>query len=352
MDHMRTIKTHDHFTHNQSPQGQFPHVRSRRLRQSRWMREMVQENWLSPRDLIWPVYVRENNMDPIIPSLPGVLRHTLAELPALAEKACALGISALVLFPCVPSEKKSPDGDEAFNTDNLICRAFRALSGFRTDIGLIADVALDPYTTHGHDGVLRHDLLMGAQVDNDRTIALLQKQAVILAQAGVPIIAPSDMMDGRVGSIRKGLDMAGFQDVSIMTYGAKYASNFYAPFREAVGSTLVGIDKLTYQLPCGNKDEALRDVALDIAEGADALIVKPGLPYLDILSALKEQFKMPTFAWHVSGEYAMLRAAAEKGWIDFEPCLMESLLCFKRAGATGIFTYGAPIAAQILKNRS
>ncbi|MDC0344566.1 porphobilinogen synthase [Alphaproteobacteria bacterium] len=328
--------------------GQFPQVRLRRPRQFSWSREMMQENWLSPRDLIWPLFVRDPHVPKTIDSLPGVPRYTIDELPAVAEKACQLGISALAIFPCVGPENKSPLADEAYKDDSLICQAFQKLRSYQGDLGLIADVALDPYTTHGHDGVLTEK---GDEIDNDRSIDALAKQAVVLAQAGAQVVAPSDMMDGRIGHIRQALDQAGFQDVMIMTYGAKYSSHFYAPYRDAVGSGtfLKGANKLTYQLCPANKKEALREVAMDLAEGADFVIVKPGMIHLDVIAAVKETFHVPTFAWHVSAEYAMLKAAAEKGWIDFESCLMESLLCFKRAGADGILTYGAPLAAEIMQ---
>jgi porphobilinogen synthase len=277
--------------------------------------------------------------------MPGVERLTVDEAVRDAERAAALGIPALALFPYTDPSLRDPDGSEALNEDNLVCRTVQAIKRAVPGIGIVTDVALDPYTSHGHDG-----LLSGTTILNDETVEVLARQAVIQAQAGADIIAPSDMMDGRVAAIRAALDAAGFQDVQIMAYAAKYASAFYGPFRDAIGTsaTLVG-DKRTYQMDPANSDEALREVALDLEEGADMVMVKPGLPYLDIVRRVKDTFAVPTFAYQVSGEYAMIEAAARNGWLDGERAMMESLLAFKRAGADGILTYFAPRVAERLK---
>jgi porphobilinogen synthase len=327
--------------------GQFPNTRLRRNRRTAWSRRLVAEHRLSVDDLIWPVFVHEGQgKRSAIASMPGVDRLSVDLLAQAAGDACKLGIPAIALFPATDLAKKTADGDEALNAENLVCRGVRAIKLACPEIGVMCDVALDPYTTHGHDGLLRE-----GQIVNDETVAVLCKQAVNQAQAGCDIIAPSDMMDGRVGAIRRALDEAGFDDVQILAYAAKYASAFYGPFRDAVGSAknLAGGDKKTYQMDPANGDEALREVALDIAEGADMVMVKPGMPYLDIVRSVKDTFGLPTFAYQVSGEYAMLCAAAEKGWLDRERVMLESLLAFKRAGADGVLTYFALDAAKRLK---
>ncbi len=324
-----------------------PHHRPRRLRHQPWLRKMVAEAHLSVNDLILPVFVQEGQgIRTPIASMPGVARLSLDLLVQQAEQAFALGIPALALFPVTPLDRKTADGDEAFNPDNLACRAIRALKQAVPGLGLICDVALDPYTSHGQDGLVRDGYVV-----NDETVTVLCQQAVVQAQAGCDIIAPSDMMDGRVGAIRTALDAAGFTHVAIMSYAAKYASAFYGPFRDAVGSAsnLGTADKKTYQMNPANAEEALREVSLDLAEGADMVMVKPGMPYLDIVTRVKQNFGVPTFAYQVSGEYAMLMAASNNGWLDHDKCILESLLAFKRAGADGILTYFALTAAQLLK---
>jgi porphobilinogen synthase len=322
-------------------------VRMRRNRQHEWARRMVREHRLSTDDLIWPLFVMDgDNKRTAVPSMPGVERLSVDQCVREAERAAKLTIPCLALFPYTDPSLRDDAGSEALNPDNLVCRAIRAIKKEVPEIGILCDVALDPFTSHGHDGLLRDGVIL-----NDETVAVLVRQALVQAQAGCDIIAPSDMMDGRVAAIRQGLDAANFLDVSIMAYAAKYASAFYGPFRDAVGSakTLTG-DKRTYQMDPGNSDEALREVALDIEEGADMIMVKPGLPYLDIVQRVKETFGMPTFAYQVSGEYAMIMAAAENGWLDGERAMMESLIAFKRAGADGVLTYFAPRVAEKLKS--
>ncbi len=318
--------------------GSYPQIRLRRLRSKGWLREMVQEHHVRASDLVWPVFITEgeNNRE-MIAAMPGVERLSIDILIQQIRKAFDLGIPAFALFPVVAPEKKTMDGREALNPGNLICRAITAIKKAVPEAGLITDVALDPYTTHGHDGVIDQDKIL-----NDETVEILCKQSLIQSQAGADIIAPSDMMDGRVGQIRRTLDQNGFTDTAILSYAAKYASCFYGPFRDAVGSSgfLKG-DKKTYQMNPANADEALREVALDIAEGADMVMVKPGLPYLDIIRSIKDRFNIPVFAYQVSGEYAMMRAAAAQGWLDYDQSLGETLIAFKRAGCTGILTYGA-----------
>lgn len=330
------------------PASSYPTTRLRRNRKADWARRLVAETALSPSDLVWPLFVIEgkNQRQPIA-SLPGVDRMSIDLIVEAARQAEDLGLPAIALFPNTDPKRLSDDGREALNEDNLVCRAARAVKEAGLNIGLILDVALDPYTSHGHDGILRH----GA-IDNDATLEVLAKQAVVQAKAGADVIAPSDMMDGRVGAIRQALDGNGHKDTQILSYAAKYASGFYGPFRDAVGSgdRLTG-DKRSYQMDPGNSDEALREVALDIAEGADMVMVKPGLAYLDIVHRVAEAFDVPTLAYQVSGEYAMIEAAAANDWIDRETVMMESLLAFKRAGATAIFTYYAPKAAEILAAR-
>ena len=323
----------------------YPQTRLRRLRSESWSRDLVRENILTPKDLIWPIFINDGNSDEDIPSMPGVKRLCLDSLVTSVSRAKKLGIPVVALFPATPSKLKSPDGEESFNPDNLMCRAVKAIKQEVSDIGVLGDVALDPYTDHGHDGVIRD-----GDVANDETIEVLIKQALNQAEAGFDIIAPSDMMDGRVGEIRQALDENGFERVQIMAYSAKYASGFYGPFRDAVGSSgsLGKKGKHTYQMDPANGNEALREVELDIAEGADSVMVKPGLAYLDIVYRVKETFKMPTFVYQVSGEYAMIKAAAQNGWLDEKRCLLESLIAFKRAGADGILSYFAPMAAESL----
>jgi porphobilinogen synthase len=328
--------------------GRFPAVRMRRNRRSPWSRRLVAENVLTPADLIWPMFVAEGRgkREPV-PSMPGVDRLSVDLAVEAAHEAAGLGIPVIALFPYTDPKLRTDDGREALNPDNLVCRATRAIRKANLDLGVLLDVALDPYTSHGHDG-----LMEGGEIVNDATLEVLVRQALVQAEAGCDIIAPSDMMDGRVGAIRAGLEAAGHKDVQIMAYAAKYASAFYGPFRDAVGSsaTLIG-DKRTYQMDPANSDEALREVALDIAEGADMVMVKPGMPYLDIVRRVKDAFGMPTFAYQVSGEYSMLTAAAQNGWLDGDKVMLESLTAFKRAGADGILTYFAPMAAKLLKKR-
>jgi porphobilinogen synthase len=321
-------------------------VRMRRNRRSEWTRRMVREHVLTTDDLVWPLFVMdgEKARSPV-PSMPGVERLSVDQAVREAERAAKLTIPCIALFPYTDPKLRDETGSAALNPDNLVCRATRAIKKEVPEIGILCDVALDPFTSHGHDGLLRDGVIL-----NDETVAVLVKQALVQAQAGCDIIAPSDMMDGRVAAIRKALDADNFTDVSIMAYAAKYASAFYGPFRDAVGSakTLTG-DKRTYQMDPGNSDEALREVKLDIEEGADMIMVKPGLPYLDICRRVKDTFGMPTFAYQVSGEYAMIMAAAQNGWLDGERAMMESLIAFKRAGCDGVLTYFAPRAAEKLK---
>lgn len=327
--------------------GSFPATRMRRNRRTDWSRRLVAENSLSVNDLIWPVFVQDGtNQRTEISSMPAVERLSVDLLTEAVAEAAELGIPAIAIFPATDPKLKTADAAEAWNPDNLMCQAVRAIKSAGIDIGLVCDVALDPYTSHGQDGLIEDNYVV-----NDPSLAALCKQAINQAQAGCDIIAPSDMMDGRIGTIRTALDGAGFQDVQIMSYAAKYASAFYGPFRDAVGSSsnLGQGDKRTYQMNPANSDEALREVALDIAEGADMVMVKPGMPYLDIVQRVKAEFGMPTYAYQVSGEYAMLNAAAANGWLDREAVMMESLLAFKRAGADGILTYFAVEVARLLK---
>ncbi len=322
--------------------------RPRRNRKAEWSRRLVRENVLTANDLIWPIFIVEgtSGRQPV-GSMPGVERLTIGEAVREAERAASLNIPAIALFPYTDPALRDPTGSESLNGRNLVCRAVREIKKAVPELGIICDVALDPYTSHGHDGIMD-----GQRILNDETVALLARQAVLQAEAGADIIAPSDMMDGRVGAIRAALDETGFQDVQIMAYAAKYASAFYGPFRDAIGTsaTLVG-DKRTYQMDPANANEAIREVLLDLEEGADMIMVKPGLPYLDIVHRVKETFAVPTFAYQVSGEYAMIKAAAANGWIDGERAMMESLLAFKRAGADGILTYFAPQVAEKLKTQ-
>jgi porphobilinogen synthase len=326
----------------------FPITRLRRNRRDVWSRRLVAETRLAAADLIWPVFVMEgrNRREPV-PSMPGVERLSIDRLLPSLEEAGALGIPAVALFPVTSPELKTSDGVEATNPDNLMCRAVRAIKAALPDLGVVCDVALDPYTTHGQDGLVDDD----GYVVNDATLAVLARQALVQAEAGCDVVAPSDMMDGRVGVIRKTLDEAGLEHTRIMSYAAKYASGFYGPFRDAVGSSgaLGKRGKETYQLDPANTDEALCEVALDLAEGADMIMVKPGMPYLDVIRRVKDAFGVPTFAYQVSGEYAMIQAAALNGWLDGERVMNEALLGFKRAGCDGILTYAALEVARRLR---
>ena len=321
-----------------------PRIRSRRLRSTAWIRALVREHHLTPSDLIWPVFVQEGEgLRTPIASMPGVERLSIDLLIPAVSEAKALGIPAVAVFPVTPPDRKTDDGAEATNPDNLVCRAIRALRETVSDVGIVSDVALDPYTRHGQDGLLRDGIIV-----NDESVEVLCQQALVQAHAGSQVVAPSDMMDGRIGAIRQTLDAGGFEDVAIMSYAAKYASAFYGPFRDAVGSAQLQGDKQTYQMDPANTDEALREVELDLAEGADMVMVKPGLPYLDVVRRVKETFGAPTFAYQVSGEYAMIAAAGKEGWLDRRACMLESLLAFKRAGADGILTYFAVAATREL----
>ena len=329
---------------------QFPGIRLRRLRSSAGIRDMVQETRLTVSDLIWPLFVVEGDkVEEPIPSLPGVNRYSIDKIIEQARYALRLGIPAIALFPRTPDELKDAHGTEALNPDNLICRAVRAVKTECPDILLLCDVALDPYTDHGHDG-----LLDGTIILNDKTVAALVEQARTLAEAGCDIIAPSDMMDGRVGAIRAMLESQGHTEMMIMSYAAKFASGFYGPFRDAVGAgrKLGGAGKKTYQMNPANRNEAVREVLMDIDEGADMVMVKPGMPYLDVIRDICNATNVPCFAYQVSGEYAMLRAAGQNGWLDEEIVVEEALLAFKRAGATGILTYFAPIIAKKIGSHS
>ena len=342
----RPIEVRDHAVRDTSPSLDL-NVRMRRNRKSEWARRLVRENVLTTDDLIWPLFVVDgNNLRAPVASMPGVDRLSVDQCVRDAERAVKLDIPCIALFPYTEPSLRDETGSEALNANNLVCQSVRAIKKEFPDLGVLCDVALDPFTSHGHDGLLHSD----GRILNDETVALLVRQALVQAEAGCDIIAPSDMMDGRVAAIRDGLDRAGFGDVQIMAYAAKYASAFYGPFRDAIGSakTLTG-DKRTYQMDSANSDEALREVELDIAEGADMVMVKPGLPYLDIVRRVKDTFAMPTFAYQVSGEYAMIAGAANNGWIDGERAMMESLVAFKRAGADGVLTYFAPAAAEKLK---
>ena len=327
--------------------GAYPQTRMRRLRSQGWIRDMVAETQLQVSDLIWPVFITEGEgqTEPVT-SMPGIERFSIDRLLPEVARAAELGIPAIALFPATPPEKKSENGTESYNPFNLVCRAIQSIKEQTQNIGVITDVALDPYTDHGHDGLLEDGKIL-----NDESVEILCRQALNQARAGADIIAPSDMMDGRVGAIRQALDSEGFRDVAILSYAAKYASTFYGPFRDAVGSgDMLKGDKKTYQMNPANTDEALREVALDLQEGADMVMVKPGMPYLDIIQRVKSTFAVPTFAYQVSGEYAMIKHAAQAGCFHEENALIESLIAFKRAGCNGIFTYGAINAATVLLN--
>lgn len=332
----------------QNPFGSFPNTRPRRLRGHDWTRRLVGEHSLSVNDLIWPIFVQPGtgSRSPV-QTMPGVERVTVDLLAETVAAGAALGIPAIAIFPATEPTRKTDDAREALNPDNLVCQAVRAIRAARLDVGIICDVALDPYTSHGHDGLMRDNIIL-----NDETLEMLGKQAVVQAEAGCDVLAPSDMMDGRVRAIRRALDEAGFQDRLILSYAAKYASAYYGPFRDAIGSAgnLTG-DKRTYQMDPANSDEAIKEVALDLAEGADMVMVKPGMPYLDIVYRVKSTFGVPTFAYQVSGEYSMLVAAANNGWFDRRKVVHESLLAFKRAGADGILTYFALEVAMQLADR-
>ncbi|MCH7861493.1 porphobilinogen synthase [Sphingomonas sp. NPDC092331] len=325
--------------------SQYPALRLRRTRASEWSRRLHAETVLTPANLIWPLFVTEGAAEEPIASLPGVSRWGVKDIVARAREARDLGIPCLALFPNTPRELRTDDGREALNPDNLMCRAIRAIKDAVPDIGVLTDVALDPYTAHGHDGIVDAQ----GYVLNDETSAVLVDQALLQAEAGADIVAPSDMMDGRVGAIRGALEANGQVNVQIMAYAAKYASAFYGPFRDAVGSRgLLKGDKKTYQMDPANAEEALREVALDLAEGADSVMVKPGLPYLDIILRVKDAFQVPVFAYQVSGEYAMIEAAAAAGAGEREALVLETLMAFRRAGCSGVLSYHAPLAARLL----
>lgn len=328
------------------PAPSFPATRMRRNRKSDWSRRLVSENALSVNDLLWPLFLVEGEgKREAVPTMPGVDRLSVDEAVAAAEEAASFGIPVIALFPYTSAEKRDPAGSLAHDPDNLVCRATRAIKKAVPNIGVLCDVALDPYTSHGHDGLMSGDTIL-----NDETVEALVKQALVQVDAGCDIIAPSDMMDGRIGAIRAGLEAGGHTNTQIMSYAAKYASAFYGPFRDAIGSTgaLKG-DKRTYQMDPANGGEALREVALDIAEGADMVMVKPGMPYLDIVTRVKSEFGMPTFAYQVSGEYSMIAGAIERGWFDRNRIILESLTAFRRAGADGVLTYFALEVAKALK---
>jgi porphobilinogen synthase len=328
--------------------GSFPSTRLRRTRMQPWLRELVAEHRLHPSDLIWPVFIQEGkNTATPVKSMPGVKRLTLDLLVKQAKTASSLGIPAIALFPLVDDKKKSPRGDEAVRKDNLVCRAIRELKNAVPDLGVIADVALDPYTTHGQDGVVEN-----GQVANDQTVEILCRQALAQANAGCDIVAPSDMMDGRIKAIRTALEKDGFHDTLILSYAAKYASNLYGPFRDAAGSAkaLGKSDKRSYQMDFRNGEEAMREIGMDISEGADMVMVKPGIAYLDIIYRAATNFPVPVLAYHVSGEYAMVKAAADNGWLDGDAVMLEHLLALKRAGTRGILTYAAMDVARQLND--
>jgi porphobilinogen synthase len=325
--------------------GSYPNVRLRRNRKTEWSRRLVSESSLSTNDLIWPIFIREGkNIKESVKTMPGIYRYTLDKIEGLVENAINKKIPMIALFPNTPISKKNSKGSEALNKNNLVCKALRLIKKNYKEIGLMCDVALDPYTTHGHDGILRNNY-----VDNDETIKILIKQSLLQAKMGCDVIAPSDMMDGRIGSIRKALDNNGFKQVQLLSYAVKYASNFYGPFRDAVGSKkLLKSNKKNYQMDFSNSKEALREVALDISEGADFVMVKPGMPYLDIIKLVKDNFKIPVFAYQVSGEYSLIKNGVINKILD-ENAIYESLMSFKRAGASAIVTYFADQIADKLR---
>ena len=333
-----------------APLASYPALRLRRLRQADWIRRLVRETVLTPADLIWSLVIHEGEGQVPVASMPGIMRLSVKDAAAAAKQAKALDIPAIAVFPHIDGARKDAQGSAALDPDGLVARAVKAMKDAAPEVGIMCDVALDPFTTHGHDG-----LVLGGRIDNDATVEQLVAQGLMQARAGCDILAPSDMMDGRCGALRRALEAEGLQDVMIVSYAAKYASAFYGPYRDAIGSGKLGsgevanpADKKTYQMDPANSDEALREVALDIAEGADMVMVKPGLPYLDIVRRVAEAFALPTFAFQVSGEYAMLMAAAQNGWLDEERAILESLGAFKRAGAAGVITYFAPRAARLL----
>jgi porphobilinogen synthase len=335
---------------NKTPLAAYPALRLRRLRQADWIRRLVRESVLTPADLIWSIVVHDGDGQVPVAAMPGVSRLSVRDAAAAAKQARALGVPAIAVFPHIDGAKKDASGSLAHDPDGLVARAVKAMKDAAPEIGIMCDVALDPFTDHGHDGLIEN-----GRVVNDATVERLVAQGLMQAQAGCDILAPSDMMDGRCGVLRQALESAGLQDVMIMAYAAKYASAFYGPYREAIGSGKLGsgsvanpADKKTYQMDPANSDEALREVALDIAEGADMVMVKPGMPYLDIVQRVVETFALPTFAFQVSGEYAMLMAAAQNGWLEEERAILESLGAFKRAGCAGVITYFAPRAARLL----
>ena len=328
--------------------GKYPNTRLRRIRKSDWVRRLVSENFLSANDLILPIFIREgkNKKEPI-KSMPGIYRYTIDKLDKIIDEAVSLGIPMVALFPYTPKDKKDQEGTESFNQDNLVCRALRRIKKRKRNIGVMCDVALDPYTIHGHDGILKKENIL-----NDETVDTLIKQSLLQAQMGCDVLAPSDMMDGRIGAIRKALEKKNFKNVSILSYAVKYASNFYGPFRDAVGSrgSLKG-DKKTYQMDFRNSSEALREVSFDIKEGADMVMVKPGMPYLDIIKIIKDEFKIPVFSYQVSGEYSIIKNGIKKGLINSD-AIIESLISLKRAGSSAIVTYFAlEVASKIKKNQ-
>ena len=327
------------------PIGSYPNVRLRRNRKTEWSRRLVSESNLSTNDLIWPIFIREGkNIKESVKTMPGIYRYTLDKIEGLVENAINKKIPMIALFPNTPISKKNSKGSEALNKNNLVCKALRLIKKNYKEIGLMCDVALDPYTTHGHDGILRNNY-----VDNDETVKILIKQSLLQAKMGCDVIAPSDMMDGRIGSIRKALDNNGFKQVQLLSYAVKYASNFYGPFRDAVGSKkLLKSNKKNYQMDFSNSKEALREVALDISEGADFVMVKPGMPYLDIIKLVKDNFKIPVFAYQVSGEYSLIKNGVINKILD-ENAIYESLMSFKRAGASAIVTYFADQIADKLR---
>ncbi len=328
----------------------YPTIRLRRNRKHQWLRDLTSETILLPQHLVYPIFVTEgHNVREEVKTAPGIYRLSIDNVVKEVEKAAKLGIKAVALFPVVPADLKNESADEAYNLDNLVCRTIRSIKNANLDIGVICDVALDPYTSHGHDGIF-----VEGDVDNDATVEALCNQAMVLAKAGADIVAPSDMMDGRVGAIREFLDDEGFDGVGILAYAAKYASNFYGPFRDAVGSkaSLGKKGKATYQMDKRNSMEAMREIELDIAEGADMIMIKPGMPYLDVIHAAAQNFDVPIFAYQVSGEYAMMRHAAEAGCFKFEDAMIESLIGFRRAGARAIFTYAALEIAEVITRRT
>ncbi len=328
--------------------GQFPQTRLRRNRQHDWSRQLVAENTLHPEDLVWPVFVREESVEADFKTMPGVKRYLIEELLTELSQVVPLGLKTVMLFVTIDAKKRNDDAREAFNEEGLLCKTVKAIKARFPEVGVITDVALDPYTAHGQDG-----LVIEGEINNDETLKALERHALVQAKAGADVIAPSEMMDGRIGAIRKALDAEGFQRVSLMSYAAKYASCLYGPFRDALGSrNCFGIaKKKTYQMDPANLNEALREVAMDIQEGADSVIIKPGMPYLDVVRQVKDTFKIPTLSFHVSAEYAMLKYAAEAGAFDYDEAILESLMCFKRAGADGIITYAAPHVAKLLSTQ-